>query len=444
MLATLKLEESFIDWISNQRWYRSKDIKIQSLEIKDGLELDINEKTFFILLLNFIFESQKTETYFVPVHYSNTNLIEDAFLDKDFAEYFLKVLKNAEDIKLEKSQIKISKALKNSEALKNIQSLKLLQLEQSNSMLKLGETHIAKVFRVLDTEESCDTEILEFLAEKNADFVPELDLKAVYKEDSFSSTVLAIQKFIPNQGDLWQYFSKNYRNTEEIEKIVFDIGKTTANMHGKLASGEESPNFKTEKISSEDILQWSINYEKLVEEAFRLIDNTENLDLKHLLNKKGHLLAQKNKFRNLENLEKIRIHGDYHLGQLLYSQKQKIYIIDFEGEPIRTIKERKSKLSPYKDLAGMLRSFSYLAYFISKKDPDFRYEDFEKKLREIFLDTYFEHLKFIKQNFLSKDEKINLNLIHLYESEKAIYELIYEIKNRPDWVPLPLFFLNKQ
>ena len=124
----------------------------------------------------------------------------------------------------------------------------------------------------------------------------------------------------------------------------------------------------------------------------------------------------------------IRTHGDYHLGQTLWSRNDWI-ILDFEGEPARTLVERRRKRSPLRDVAGMLRSFAYLS--ISADGPP----DFEEQARSTFLEGYLDT---VDSSLLPSGQAAIDRLLAVYELEKSVYELRYELDNRPDWIPIPV------
>jgi trehalose synthase-fused probable maltokinase len=130
----------------------------------------------------------------------------------------------------------------------------------------------------------------------------------------------------------------------------------------------------------------------------------------------------------------IRTHGDYHLGQTLATGRGWV-IIDFEGEPARPLPERRQKRSPLRDVAGMLRSFSYAVAASSLQRGLPAPSDFEQRAREIFLEHYFDT---VDSTLLPAGEAATTNLLSVFELEKAIYELSYELDNRPDWVPIPV------
>ncbi len=143
--------------------------------------------------------------------------------------------------------------------------------------------------------------------------------------------------------------------------------------------------------------------------------------------------------------QKIRIHGDYHLGQVLFTGNDFI-IFDFEGEPIRPLTERRIKRSPFRDVAGMIRSFHYAAYTVLLSDSAVRLQDMATlspwaDLWYRYVSTEFLHGYLTTMNgsdLLPQDTEMLENLLVPYLLEKAVYEMGYELNNRPDWLVIPL------
>jgi trehalose synthase-fused probable maltokinase len=130
----------------------------------------------------------------------------------------------------------------------------------------------------------------------------------------------------------------------------------------------------------------------------------------------------------------IRTHGDYHLGQTLWTGKDWV-VIDFEGEPARPLPERRRRRSPLRDVAGMLRSFAYAASavrILRGGDPP---AGWEQRAREEFLEGYFG---VVERSLVPPSEEARTRLLAVFELEKAVYELRYELNNRPDWVGIPV------
>ena len=135
----------------------------------------------------------------------------------------------------------------------------------------------------------------------------------------------------------------------------------------------------------------------------------------------------------------IRTHGDYHLGQTLYTPRGWT-IIDFEGEPARPLPERRQKRSPLRDVASMLRSFAYVSSAVAMLHAKQAPADFEARARQTFLEHYIAHAE---PTLLPSGEAAVTNLLSIYELEKAIYELRYELDNRPDWIGIPVAGISR-
>jgi maltose alpha-D-glucosyltransferase/alpha-amylase len=230
------------------------------------------------------------------------------------------------------------------------------------------------------------------------------------------------------------------------------LGQRTAELHRALASAEDDPVFAPEPFNAmaqrsayqnmRALLRrnFGLLQKKLSElpEAFRDEAQQVLLSEKQIHEKEKRLLDRK------ANAAKIRIHGDYHLGQVLYTGKDFV-ILDFEGEPARPLSERKLKRSALRDVAGMMRSFQYAAYS-ALWQPAMRLEDvpflerwadlWYRQVSSLFLQSYLKTTAgaaFVPQN--SDDLQI---LIEAYLLDKAVYEIGYELNNRPDWVVIPI------
>ncbi len=230
------------------------------------------------------------------------------------------------------------------------------------------------------------------------------------------------------------------------------LGERTADLHAALASNTTDPNFAPEPFSK--LYQRSIyqSMRNLTARTFQLMRSR----LKHLP-EKGLDLAKKvleleekvfDSFRSLLDSRiittRIRVHGDFHLGQVLYTGKDFI-IIDFEGEPARSLTERRLKRSALRDVAGMLRSFHYAAYH-AIYSRTVRPEDiaaveqwanfWQIWVSAVYLKTYLDLAG--PADFLPRERGEQQILLNALCLEKAIYELSYELNNRPEWVNIPL------
>jgi maltose alpha-D-glucosyltransferase/alpha-amylase len=235
------------------------------------------------------------------------------------------------------------------------------------------------------------------------------------------------------------------------------LGQRTGELHVALASAPEDPDFAPEAFSK--LYQRSLyqSTRNLTRRVFQMLGRTlkrlpESLqsEAKEVLDKEGEILdCFQSVTRKKISAMRLRCHGDYHLGQVLWTGKDFV-IMDFEGEPARPINERRIKRSPLRDVAGMLRSFHYAAYsglfdfrerrgLVVEEELEAMYfwaRFWHVWVSVIFLKAYMEVA--IQGDFLPKSSEELRTLLDMYLLEKAIYEMGYELNNRPDWVKIPL------
>ncbi|HYO49766.1 MAG TPA: putative maltokinase [Chloroflexia bacterium] len=420
-------------------------------------------------------------------------VLYDAVYDKEFASSLLEAIREDSQFTSGSGEIRAWPTTAFHEIAGSLRSPlepRIMRAEQSNTSVMYGHTFILKLFRRLEEGTSPDLEIGRFLTEKGYSHTPPLAGAVEYYPHSGEPLTLAIlQGFVPNQGDVWQYtlealgdyFTRameiqldgqesSPRNRHLLDIINEDVpphirqaigpylaavgllGRRTAEMHVALASDSDDPAFAPEPFTDE--YQTSI-YEAmrgLTEQAMSLLRNrldslpdaTER-EARSTLEREGEVLAY---FQPLVehrlSAMRTRCHGDYHLGQVLYTGSD-FAIIDFEGEPVRSLAERRRKHSPLKDVAGMLRSFHYAAYAALfselEKDGDAQRLEPLASAWSLWVSAAFlrEYLAVARQGSFLPASKEDLRvLLDAHILEKAVYELIYELNNRPDWVRIPL------
>jgi maltose alpha-D-glucosyltransferase / alpha-amylase len=364
--------------------------------------------------------------------------------------------------------------------------------EQSNTSIIFGDKLIMKLFRRQQPGPNPDTEIGRYITESThfTHIAPFGGSIEYLREGQEPSTLAMLQGLVSNEGDGWQWTleeldryyeasaARNFTHAGVAEGPVSSLqlgqvpetafarehigsyldaaallGRRTAEMHMALASPTPDPAFMPEALNSRDIdllredliAHATSAFDALKENVARLPDN--------VLEKAGLVLSRRtlalDRFRQLSATEvhalRTRIHGDYHLGQVLRA-KGDFIILDFEGEPARSLAERRTKQSPLKDVAGMLRSFSYAAFSALMKYTSRRPEDFqrlepwaqlwEQSVASAFLRTYCETAKGVE--VIPSEPMLFQQLLEAYVIDKAFYELVYELNNRPTWVLIPL------
>ena len=342
--------------------------------------------------------------------------------------------------------------------------------EQSNTSVVFGNTAIYKLFRWLRPGTHPDVEVTGFLTNStHFPHTPALLASAWFDDDGERTIAGMLQEFFPGSTDAWSYSLERARGYytapvgREVANPSIDdahtLGEITRDMHEALACDEHDPAFAPEPVTPEDVERWAGRTQQSVRESLAMLDRQarsaefprERLaEAKALVGRADHYVGWIDEIVDSvgEDLgERIRIHGDYHLGQVLRTTTGAFKIIDFEGEPSRTLAERREKASPLRDVAGMLRSFSYAAAMLAisvgrQIDPrtrEIRSARWERDVRVAFLDGYLRARRAEDEpDILPEGEQHIRQLVSLFETEKAFYELTYELNNRPAWVWIPM------
>ena len=345
-----------------------------------------------------------------------------------------------------------------------------LKLQGSNTALRIGERLFLKVYRRLQAGENVELEVGRFLTDV-AHFehiVPVAGAVEFRGDDGSVYTVGLLQAFVTNQGDGWD-FTINYlrrfledRQTAEAPAedahgaylaLVGVLATRVAQLHAALLTPTNDAAFKAEPIVAADLVAWRTRVRREAEESLRLLRASEiaadsvRAARDSLLTRAEALGARIDALTELEPAAlgvKQRHHGDIHLGQVLV-RRNDFLIVDFEGEPARPLSERREKSSALRDVAGMLRSFSYARRAMlengmgatqdSRAAREARLASWEAATRAAFLAAYETAAR--EAGFMDALAP-RLPLLRLFEIEKALYELRYELRSRPDWVALPL------
>ena len=323
----------------------------------------------------------------------------------------------------------------------DVEPVRPMSGEQSNTSIRFGNALILKLFRRLQFGPNPDVEIGWFLTEKTAfrGTPPVAGSLAYTSADGAEASLALLQRFERNRGDAWSTTLDRLQpvldgaDPAESLQAIRRLGGTTAELHVALASGD-GPDFVPEVISRQDVDAWCATLEQEVRSTVdALAARSIRLDDSVLCERAADI-------RVLEGALKTRHHGDYHLGQVLEREDGSFVIIDFEGEPSRALAHRREKRSPLRDVAGMLRSFDYARTAALRSGDASNAARIDRAIRwyagarEAFLDAYLptasRNPRLIPFNFEPA--------LAALELEKAAYEVMYELNNRPDWLPIPL------
>jgi trehalose synthase-fused probable maltokinase len=277
--------------------------------------------------------------------------------------------------------------------------------------------------------------MLRFLTEHGFRNIPALGGWYAYSGGPLTATLGLLQEYIAGAVGGWEMALGEISSAPErfLDRLG-RLGEVTAQMHTVLGSDPDEPAFAPEEPSVESLGLLTATVDEEIARVFLALPEDDER-LAPILGRGEEVREQLRLLTHAGSSGRvIRTHGDYHLGQTLMSRNDWI-ILDFEGEPARTLVERRRKRSPLRDVAGMLRSFAYAATAAELTRHADVPEDWEERARERFLESYLET---IDVALLPPGEAAIERLLAVFELEKAVYELRYELDNRPDWVGIPV------
>jgi maltose alpha-D-glucosyltransferase/alpha-amylase len=354
--------------------------------------------------------------------------------------------------------------------------------EQSNSSLVIGDKAVLKVIRRLASGVHPETEMGRYLTSAGFANTPATLGEATrFSADGVQYTMLVLQQFIDNQGDAWQWTLDTLARViqqqttpegeatsdmaaemsnpqEDLERLIVMLGRRLGEMHVLLSSPTDNPAFSLEHASEEDVHAWTNAAHKQLDAALDILrgisewsNDDEARRMTWLVEQREHLARKMEALcMHAVNSPKFRIHGDFHLGQVLVAHGD-VYLVDFEGEPVKSLEERRQKASPLRDVAGLLRSIDYAAAFSRnaslgdlseaaelRKQKILR--DFPPQAQSTFLQAYQQA---VAGTTAALDAQAEQALLNLFVLEKAAYEVCYEAANRPSWIAVPANGLAK-
>ena len=500
------LSDVLEDYVLKQRWYGGKASKLKYIELQEYFRIQQKGEVYYGLLLEVNFEEAFYQHYFLPIAFVS----DESFAEKDrilpisikgqdgyiidainleaFRKLVFERILTAEPN--DTTRVQYHKSVNFMET--QYESSRFMGMEQSNTSVIINDRCVIKFFRRIYADKNPDYEMSRFLSERKEykntpSYHGSLSIRDA--EDA-NITIALMQELVPNQGDAWDFMLKEldkiFGNLEnkgiDVHKLphtelfrglsirnvppeIIDwaglsiflklqvLARRTAEMHIALGSEFEDTAFTPEHFNG-DYEVWLKN--RLLYQFQNRLNTVEN-NLHRLeglsLELANEFLARKNEIRKrfvkfdwtkLKG-ERLRVHGDYHLGQVLVKDDD-FYLIDFEGEPESTIRDRKVKQPPLKDIAGIFRSFHYAVYATifnegdkypySQEDLFHAGEILYRYFIGVFLGTYESLIKDNNINIGYRQERIFL--LKYCMLEKAVYELGYEMNSRPRWAVIPL------
>ena len=493
--------------IEQQRWYAAKGTSLQRARLVDhavweGAERDsLGRSDGWLLPLLELDGPAETSTYFVPLslawedanqegdeeryrmlgtaaiarvrQQAAVGVMGDAFADERFCRAVVAAMGQRRELRTANGTLRFLPTTAYTE-LAGADFYKLPvgrpQAASSNTIVTFGERLFLKGYRRVRPGVNPEFEVGRFLTEV-ANFphcVPVVGVVEYRGTDGGLMTLGLLQAYVSNQGDGWGYTLAYLQRALDLQRandstpapeethgaylaLAETLGRRTGELHIAFTTPSDDPAFKPEPLASSDVAAWR---EKTLAEArqtFAMLERAlPQLDGATLADAQAVLAAQRSLLDLISQTAapvgralKTRIHGDYHLGQVLLVRNDFV-VIDFEGEPGRSFDERRARQSPLRDVAGMLRSFSYaraggLRSITASADEMAQLVTFaaqwEKAARNAFMQGYTTA---VQGGALYESFESQRSLLALFELEKALYELRYELNNRPDWVGIPL------
>ncbi len=474
-----------------RRWYASKTDRLQKASLAYAaplpttggavmfaeVEATLPDRTErYVLPLGVVWEDESTGA--LPQQLALTRVrrgprvgyLTDAFAVDAMARGLVGALRNNAVVKLDDGELRFMPGA-NLIALElpADASIRRLSAEQSNSSLILGDALVLKLVRRVLAGVHPEAEMTGYLTERGfTNTAPLFGEVLRMGADGTPHTVALAQGFVRNQGDGWGYTLDflaggveavaltGHEETDTFaayEVFARAIGTRLAELHGVLSQPTDRPEFAPEPANASVLDEWASGAIEQIDRALTMLagitawpDEATAAQAQQVL---SHADALREAARSLARQGagslQTRVHGDFHLGQVLIVQSD-AYIIDFEGEPARTMEQRRAKSCPMRDVAGLLRSFDYAAaaaapgrVAASEQASERRQgilQEFRAKAGAAFLEAYRAVLSVAEPRWVP--EKAESALLDLFLLEKAAYEIMYEAANRPTWIGIPL------
>jgi len=324
-VATKSIATGLAESLVKQRWFGAKSRSISGIELLDSSQLPGTRTALNIVSVSYT--EGAADTYFLPLMGA-----EDAVADEATRTALLSVIESEQHLPTLRGRIQGRRS--RYQPLHTALASRLVSTEQSNSSIIYGDLLILKLFRRQQPGENPDCELPRYLTEHtNFTHIPPFAGSIDYQRGTEIYTLGILQGLVANEGDGWNWTLQNL-TTDGYLAAAATLGRRTAEMHAALAT------FDPETLTQADLGQLAHDMTQHAGRSFPCFERLKQIN---------------------PQSKRIRIHGDYHLGQVLRVPNDFV-ILDFEGEPSKTLAERRAKHCPLKDVAGMLRSFSYAAY----------------------------------------------------------------------------------
>jgi trehalose synthase-fused probable maltokinase len=438
-------EEQLHEWIVEQRWFASKSREIAQFSITESLCLRERVPALVVALVEARFATGTHETYQVVIGARPADegweerviaevdgwTLYDGLADPAAGQELLHQMRGGADIAGADGTLRFRWAEYADAGLAGTVDVRPVGVEQSNSSIVFGDQLIMKAFRRVEPGINPELELLRFLSARDFPHIAPLAGWYEYGGRLMDATLGTLQEYLAGAKDGWALCLDDPAGFVGRAR---DLGLVTGELHAALGSDSSDPDFAPEEMSVEQLALLTATVDEEIERLFVDLEDGDE----RVAEIAGRGQDVRERLGLLANIgvggKVIRTHGDYHLGQTMLADRGWV-ILDFEGEPARSLPERRRKRSPLRDVAGMLRSFSYAASAGRIQRGVESPEGWEEQARAAFLEGYMES---VDGSLLPPGSGGFDRLLAVFELEKVVYELRYELNNRPDWVGIPV------
>jgi trehalose synthase-fused probable maltokinase len=431
-------EQALIEYVTRQRWYGAKSRPVAHSAVLESVVIRTTEPQLALALVEMRYETGAHDIYQLLYSLRKGELGLDALAeDPGVARELLSAMRAGLTLQGAEGIVEFRGVDGFAALARELRSTRQIGSEQSNTSVVFDDALILKIFRRLEPGINPELEVLRFLNDHGFANIPSLGGWYSYSGGPMSATLGLVQEFVPDGLDGWALALEEIGDASELFLgRLHRLGEVTGQMHTVLASDPNDPAFAPEDPSVESLGLLTATVDEEISRLFLSLPEDDER-LAPILGRGEEVREQLRQLTTIGSVGRvIRTHGDYHLGQTLWSPSRREWmIIDFEGEPARPLVERRRKRSPLRDVAGMLRSFAYAATASSLEHDVEPPEGWEEQARSQFLEGYLDT---VDPSLLPSGQLAIERLLTVYELEKAVYELRYELDNRPDWVGIPV------
>jgi predicted trehalose synthase len=421
-------EQTLIGFITDQRWFASKTREVIHAHAIDRIQLREEEPPLELQLIEVGFETGTHETY----QLLSDNGV-DSLDDPRHARELVHMMRTGSKLPGNEGVVEFA-AIEGFASLgQELRDARLISTEQSNSSVVFDDELILKVFRRLEAGINPELEMLRVLTERGFENIAQLAGWYAYYGRPMDATLGILQRFVADGVDGWELMLDLVAsNPEETHRRISRLGEVSGRMHTVLGQDIDDPSFAPEETSAEALGLLIARVDEEIESMFLDLPDSDEVD--EIRGRGDQLRDRLRMLGSIGDVGKvIRLHGDFHLGQTLWAKEDWV-LLDFEGEPARSLPERRRKRSPLRDVAGMLRSFAYIASALPMLRDVPAPPDWEAEARAEFLGGYRAA---VDPRLVPTGTAFD-RLLAVFELEKAVYELRYELNNRPGWSHIPV------